>query len=74
MTEPNCPFYGRHMFLAAPQVPHSAAFLLIGHDGNQCALVMDACSPCQLEANKQKIDWRACPRMRDVCRFTARNL
>ena len=63
----NCPFYGRHMFRPSPTTS-PVPFLLIDSgqgSGNQCALVIEAYSPC-LYTDERDIDWRECPRVKDV--------
>lgn len=62
----NCPFYGRALFTSFAGAPDRPRFLLIDSRGNQCALVTDAHSPCMLEIAGQPVEWRDCPRMKDV--------
>lgn len=71
----NCPFYGRQMtfafhepdlaLLVMPTVvgerPDFAPFHLVNTNGNQCALVLDAHSPCQEEIAGREINWATCP-------------
>lgn len=59
----NCPFYGRSMFINAVWPPR---ILLIKSHGNQCALVTDAHAPCLMEINGDPIEWRECPRVKDM--------
>jgi hypothetical protein len=48
-----CPFYGYH---AIPDMR-----LLAGSRGNQCAMVLDAFSPCRMEVHDgKKPDWETC--------------
>jgi hypothetical protein len=61
----NCPFYGRHLFVPVSQIRGANPFLLLSSQGNQCALEKDAFAPC-LFAPPEPIDWKTCPRVRDV--------
>lgn len=45
-----CPFYGFHMTYG----------LLIDQSGNQCALIEDSYSPCQMEIDNQTPNWDEC--------------
>ena len=57
--ECNCPFYGRHLYPANSKIVEPP-FLLLDQRGNQCALIVTAFSPCQMEITAQPVDWRAC--------------
>jgi hypothetical protein len=59
----NCPFYGRAIY---PQVMLPLRFLLIDSQGNQCALVTDAHSPCRMEIDGLPVEWRECPLIKDI--------
>ena len=48
---PSCPFYGFYM---APGV-------LLDSEGNQCALIINSYSPCQMEMLARNPDWKKCP-------------
>ena len=52
----NCPFYGRHTVLRGAAFP-----ILIAQQGNQCAVITTAYSPCRMEIDGQEPDWRTCP-------------
>lgn len=62
-TTRNCPFYGRAMY-AQMMLPFR--FLLLNTVGNQCGLVTDRHAPCSLEINGEEVDWKACPRVKDI--------
>ena len=49
-SRPRCPFYGFHYAMGA----------LIDSNGNQCAMIVDSYSPCQMERNGEEIDWNNC--------------
>ena len=57
--ERNCPFYGYHLALVG------RPFVLLNSRGNQCAIVVDAFSPCYLEIEGKPVDWRVCVRVAD---------
>lgn len=67
ITQPqhNCPFYGQGMFLSFT-TRGAAPFLLLGAGGNRCGLIVDALSPCILEADGQPVEWSACPNVKAV--------
>jgi len=46
-----CPFYGFHMAMG----------MLMDQSGNQCALITDSYSPCQMEIRSQTPNWNECP-------------
>jgi len=46
-----CPFYGFHMAMG----------MLMDSSGNQCALITDSYSPCQMKIGDQTPDWSKCP-------------
>lgn len=48
---PPCPFYGFHAWQS----------MFMDQTGNQCALLIDSYSPCQMEVRNQKTDWNKCP-------------
>jgi hypothetical protein len=48
---PRCPFYGLH----------SAQGALIDTSRNQCALIIESYSPCQMEVDGQTPYWETCP-------------
>lgn len=51
VERPQCPFYGfRGMF-----------GVLMDSKGNQCALITESYSPCQMEMREQQPDWSECP-------------
>jgi len=45
-----CPFYGFHMVRG----------MLMDQSGNQCALITDSYSPCQMEIRRQTPNWNEC--------------
>ena len=51
-TTTACPFYGMH---AVPEMR-----LLVSQNGNQCALILDAYSPCRMEMRKETPDLSRC--------------
>lgn len=65
----NCPFYGRAIYLYATVYVSQTTcppFLLLDTQGNQCALVTYRHAPCMMEVDGQSIDWRECPRIKDI--------
>lgn len=66
MSEKNCPFYGRHMYVSVQESRRGLPFLLLRQDGNQCGLITHTYSPCYLESNKQPVEWPECPVMKDA--------
>ncbi len=60
MIETNCPFYGRHF------VEMGDPFILLASSGNECGLVRSSFSPCQLEVEGWLVNWRVCPRVKDI--------
>jgi len=62
--ETNCPFYGRYMYRAPAYA--STPFLLLNHRGNQCALIGERFTPCQMETAREPVDWRLCPLAREL--------
>jgi len=62
-AEPNCPFYGRHialMLLGSGSIPRQG-LQFVRSGGNQCALVLQSCHPCELEIEHKPVTWWACP-------------
>lgn len=55
VERPPCPFYGFH---ATPN-------FLVDQKGNQCALITDSYSPCQMEMGEEEPNWELCPLRRD---------
>lgn len=53
----SCPLYGARLMT----IKGEPVFLL-NRGSNQCALVMDAHSPCRMDIEGQKPDWDKCPR------------
>lgn len=67
---PNCPFYGCRMYASTAAHP-PVLFLLGRSEGSpisrkQCALVTDAEAPCLFQIEREPIEWRGCPRVRDI--------
>jgi len=54
MSAYRCPFYG--FSSPSPEFP-----ALMDSAGNQCALVADSLSPCQMEKSGQTPNWEECP-------------
>ena len=48
---PPCPFYGFNQVYEA----------LIDSKGNQCGLIENSCTPCQMEIGGYEPDWHKCP-------------
>lgn len=63
---PHCPFYGHAVggFLWLTDSDQAALLTLIDSRGNQCALVLDAYSPCYMEIEGVMPDWKECLRIR----------
>lgn len=61
----NCPFYGRAMYQSR-MVTAAKPFLLLGTNGNQCALVLESHAPCQMELNGEDPEWRECVLVQDI--------
>lgn len=61
----NCPFFGCMAYQAHLYGSPALALFLNTH-GNQCALVTTAHSPCMFTDDPGAIDWRMCPRVRDI--------
>lgn len=59
----NCPFYGHAMHMIQDAQP---PFILIAQHGNQCAVIVEAHSPCYMEMQHQTPDWQTCPLVRDM--------
>jgi hypothetical protein len=70
MARPRCPFYGFNCF----------GEILMDSEGNQCALMMNSISPCQMEMQDLLPDWEKCSfnikenalaieKMMDVCKI-----
>jgi len=62
----NCPFYGRHVamtLLGAEPVPKQR-LTFVSSDGNQCAIRLTTCTPCELALEGKPVNWQVCP----VCR------
>ncbi len=58
--ERDCPFYGRHL------VAIGDPFVLLCSGGNQCALVRMAFAPCKLEVEGWLVNWKVCPRVKQL--------
>lgn len=54
MSAYRCPFYG--FSSPSPEMP-----FMMDSSGNQCALVGDSLSPCQMEMSGQTPSWEECP-------------
>jgi hypothetical protein len=67
-AQPNCPFYGCHLFmcfdLSAPKELRSLKF--IQHRNNQCALVLYDAWLCLFMPPGPPADWRLCGRVKDL--------
>jgi len=50
-----CPFYGFNGMFG----------VMMDSEGNQCALINDSYSPCQMEIQDQRPDWTRCNLLRD---------
>ncbi len=50
-SRPHCPFYGFNGMFG----------VLMDSEGNQCALITNVYSPCQMEMKEQTPDWFECP-------------
>jgi len=48
---PRCPFYGFY----------GAMGVFLDQKGNQCSLIVDSYSPCQMEKEGDAPDWNLCP-------------
>jgi len=66
MEQPNCPFYGHQFYPTRSRAAKAPPFILFDSRGNQCALIVDAFSPCKLEIDGRPIDWTTCPRVGEV--------
>jgi hypothetical protein len=60
----DCPFYGHHLVKVEGRLP----FLRLDQDGNECALIVDAYSPCQMEIDGRDPDWKKCPIVESIRR------
>ena len=60
----NCPFYGCMAYQAHLYGNQPVLALLLNTQGNQCALVTTAHSPCLFP--ESEADWKVCPRVRDM--------
>jgi len=47
---PKCPYYGFYL----------SRGIMVDTYGNQCALIINSYSPCQMEMNKENPDWNKC--------------
>jgi len=54
----------RHLVSSPELVSVGRPFTLIEQGGNQCAIVVDAYSPCKLEIEGRAVDWRMCERVK----------
>jgi hypothetical protein len=61
----NCPFYGYSHF-SASDPKHTFPFILLQMDGNQCGLVTTSHAPCWMEMNRQPVEWKECPYMKEL--------
>jgi len=66
LKTPNCPFYGRHMFMSQAPAAGSMPFILMEQNGNQCGLITDRHAACELERDGQAVEWSVCPWVRAV--------
>ena len=56
---PNCPFYGYSM-IAQSATTVGPVFTLVSSHGNQCGVITGRHSPCYLEAEGKRVEWREC--------------
>ncbi len=64
-NQPNCPFYGRHLFNTS-LIQRGTPFTLMDSRGNQCALVTGTYSPCYLELEGREVNWQDCKRVAEL--------
>jgi hypothetical protein len=55
---PCCPFYGFYFSINVG--------IMVPQHGNQCSLIQDSYSPCQMEMQKQAPDWINCPIVKQI--------
>jgi hypothetical protein len=58
MPDPSCPFYGVSLMRLMPD----QAAVLVPTNGNQCALITVAHSPCAMEIAGKDVGWDRCHR------------
>jgi hypothetical protein len=61
----NCPFYGRQMYQTG-LIGGPRPILLIGTNGNQCAIVTTSHAPCRMEIDSEEPDWKTCVLVREL--------